>query len=60
MESFFSTLKIERTHRRNYDTREEAKADVFDYIEKFYNLRRLHSTLNYVSPAEFEKTAEMC
>jgi putative transposase len=59
MESFFSTLKTERTHRRSYVTREEAKADVFDYIERFYNLRRRHSTLGYVSPAEFEKSAGM-
>jgi putative transposase len=59
MESFFSTLKTERTHKRSYATREEAKADVFDYIERFYNLRRRHSTLGYVSPAEFEKSAGM-
>jgi putative transposase len=57
MESFFSTLKTERTHRRSYQTRDEAKADVFDYIERFYNLRRRHSTLGYLSPAEFEKSA---
>lgn len=60
MESFFSTLKTERTHRTNYQTRDEAKADVFHYIEQFYNLRRRHSTLGYVSPADFEKAAGMC
>ena len=54
MESFFSTLKIERTHRKNYHSRDEAKADVFDYIERFYNLRRRHSTLGYLSPADYE------
>ena len=55
MESFFSSLKTERTARKTYRTRSEAKADVFDYIECFYNTRRLHSTIGYVSPAQFEK-----
>ncbi len=55
MESFFSTLKTERTNRRRYATRDEARADVFDYIEGFYNPRRRHSTLGQVSPDEFEK-----
>jgi len=54
MESFFSSLKIERTDRRTYRTRDEAKADTFDYIERFYNPRRRHSTLGYLSPMEFE------
>jgi putative transposase len=55
MESFFSTLKIERVNRRGpYKTRKEAKADVFDYIECFYNPRRRHSTIGYVSPVNFE------
>jgi putative transposase len=55
MESFFSTLKIERVNRRGvYKTRQEAKADVFDYIECFYNPRRRHSTIGYVSPVNFE------
>lgn len=58
MESFFSTLKIERTHRKAYRTRDEAKADVFDYIERFYNPRRRHSTLGYLSPMEFEKQTQ--
>jgi putative transposase len=44
MESFFSSLKIERVNRRVYATRNEAKADVFDYVERFYNPRRRHST----------------
>jgi putative transposase len=56
MESFFSTLKMERTNRKRYRTREHAKADVFDYIERFYNPRRRHSTLGQVSPDQFEKT----
>lgn len=55
MESFFSTLKAERVNRRRYRTREEARADIFDYIERFYNPRRRHSTLGQVSPAEFER-----
>jgi len=56
MESFFSTLKIERTNRTDYRTRDQAKADVFDYIERFYNPRRRHSTLGYLSPVDFEKS----
>jgi putative transposase len=55
MESFFSSLKTERTERRTYRTRDDAKADVFDYIERFYNPRRRHSTLGYVSPIAFEE-----
>ena len=50
MESFFSSLKTERTARKTYRTREEAKADVFDYIERFYNAKRRHSTIGYISP----------
>jgi putative transposase len=57
MESFFSSLKTERTARRTYRTRDEARADVFDYLERFYNPRRRHSTLGYLSPAEFEMRA---
>jgi putative transposase len=55
MESFFSTLKIERVNRHHYRTRDEARADVFDYIERFYNTRRRHSTIGYLSPVNFEK-----
>ena len=60
MESFFSTLKTERTNRTVYQTRDQAKADVFTYIEQFYNLRRRHSTLDYMTPAEYEQAAGMC
>jgi putative transposase len=60
MESFFSTLKIERTNRTDYQTRNQARTDVVDYIECFYNLRRRHSTLGYVSPADYERAAGMC
>ena len=55
MERFFSSLKTERTARKTYRTRDQAKADVFDYIERFYNARRRHSTLGYLSPVQFEK-----
>ena len=55
MESFFSSLKTERTARKTYRTRNEAKADVFDYIERFYNAIRRHSTIGYLSPVEFER-----
>ena len=55
MESFFSTLKIERVNRRRYRARNEARADIFDYIERFYNPRRRHSTLGLISPMEFER-----
>ena len=59
MESFFSSLKTERTAAKIYRTRAQAKADVFDYIERFYNPRRRHSTLGYLSPMEFEMQAEL-
>jgi putative transposase len=55
MESFFSSLKTERTARRMYRTRDDAKADVFDYIERLYNPKRRHSTTGYLSPMEFER-----
>jgi putative transposase len=57
MESFFSTLKVERVYRRRYRTREEAKADLFDYMEGFYNPIRRHSTLGGLSPMQFEQNA---
>ena len=57
MESFFSSLKTERTARKTYRSGHEAKADVFDYIERFYNPKRRHSTLGYLSPMEFERKA---
>jgi len=57
MESFFSSLKTERTARKVYRTRDEARADVFDYIERFYNPQRRHSTLGYLSPIAFEEQA---
>jgi putative transposase len=53
-ESFFGTLKTELTHHRAYETRNEAKTDIFFYLEGFYNSRRRHSTLGYVSPDAYE------
>ena len=57
MESFFSSLKTERVGKKVYRTRAQAKADVFDYIECFYNPNRRHSTLGYLSPIDFELEA---
>lgn len=54
-ESFFGTLKIEQIYSRYYCSREEAKRDIVDYIEMFYNSKRRHSFIGYVSPIEFEK-----
>jgi transposase InsO family protein len=54
MESFWATLKTELVHRVDYATRAQARASVFEYIEAFYNRTRLHSTLGYVSPEQFE------
>jgi transposase InsO family protein len=55
MESFFGTLKSEWVHHRSYRTGEEARTDLFYYIEAFYNRRRLHSALGYVSPVTYEQ-----
>jgi putative transposase len=54
-ESFFGSLKTERVFDSSYSSREEARRDIVDYIEMFYNSRRRHSYLGYLSPAEFEK-----
>ena len=56
-ESFFSTLKIERVKRKVYRTCDQARADVFDYIERFYNPTRRHSTIGYLSPMQYEERA---
>ena len=57
MESFFATLKKELVHPLNFETREEARYCIFEYVETFYNRVRRHSSLGYVSPAEFESAA---
>ena len=54
-ESFFSTLKREQVDEQDYLTRQQAKTDIFSYIEGFYNPERRHSTLDYLSPAQFEQ-----
>jgi len=59
IESFFGTLKRELVYHRHYATREDAKRDIFEYIEVFYNRKRRHSTLGYDSPAEYEARAEV-
>jgi len=59
METFFKSLKTERTDRKVYRSRAQAKADVFDYIERIYNARRRHSTLGYVSPMQFEQQMQL-
>lgn len=57
MESFFSSLKQELTHHQPFATRDEARAEIFRYIEGFYNRQRLHSSLGYRSPEAFERLA---
>ena len=54
VESFFATLKRERVRRRKYRTRDEARADIFDYIERFYNRERRHGYVGNISPVEYE------
>jgi transposase InsO family protein len=54
MESFWSTLKLELIYRRDFATHHQARAEIFDYIEAFYNRQRLHSALDFLSPAQFE------
>ena len=54
MESFFHTLKTELVHHRQYATRQEAKRDIFAYIEGFYNRTRRHSAIGYISPIEMQ------
>jgi putative transposase len=59
MESFFSSLKTERIGNKTYRTRDQARADVFDYIERFYNPKRRHSTIGYLSPVESESRMKL-
>ena len=54
-ESFFASLKKELVHDEDYQTRQEARASIFEYIEIFYNNQRLHSSLGYVTPAAYEQ-----
>jgi transposase InsO family protein len=57
MESFFASLKTELVRGRSYRTRAEARREIFEYIEVFYNRRRMHSSLGYLSPVQFEALA---
>lgn len=59
VESFFASLKTELIYRRRFRTRQEAQTAIFAYIEGFYNQRRRHSTLGYLSPVEFERQASL-
>jgi transposase InsO family protein len=56
MESFFKTLKVERTNRLQYTSRDQARLDIVNWIEGFYNEKRLHSAIDYRSPADFERS----
>ena len=55
MTGFFSSLETERTARKVCRTRDQARADVFDHVERFYNPRRRHSTIGHLGPVEFER-----
>jgi putative transposase len=57
-ESFFKTLKSDLTDRRSWPNKAELRTAVFDYIETFYNRQRRHSSLDYLSPAEYEKITQ--
>ena len=59
VESFFASLKTELIHRRRFQTRQDAQAAIFSYIEGFYKRRRRHSTLGYRSPLEFEQESKL-
>jgi putative transposase len=53
-ESFFSSLKNEIVHHRDYHTRDQARSEIFEYIELFYNRKRIHQSLNYQTPVQYE------
>jgi len=59
MESFFGTLKMELIYGNRFKTRAEARQAVFEYIEIFYNRIRLHSSLGYMSPIEYEQSFKL-
>ncbi len=56
-ESFFHTLKVEKINRFRFKTRDEAKREIFKYIEMYYNRKRMHSSLGYKSPVDYEKVS---
>lgn len=55
VESFFATLKTEEVEGLRYQTRQQAKTSIFSYLEGFYNSKRRHSSLGYLSPNDFER-----
>jgi transposase InsO family protein len=57
MESFFHTLKVELVHQRRWATRDEARRDLFAFIEGYYNRQRIHSALGYITPEQAERNA---
>ena len=57
-ESFFATLECELIDRERFETREIARTRIFDYLEAFYNPRRRHSALDYLSPMEYERSCQ--
>jgi len=59
MESFFHTLKTEHVFFQNFETRDDAIQSIFEYVEVFYNRQRLHSTLGYLSPCDFERQEQL-
>jgi transposase InsO family protein len=58
MESFFASLKKELVHHEHYETRAQARASIFEYIEAFYNPTRRHSSLGYLSPLDYEQSGQ--
>ena len=57
MEGFFKTLKVERLHRSRYESRNQARLDIVDWIEGFYNRKRLHSSIDYKAPVDVERSS---
>ena len=58
-ESFFSTLKNELVHHVMYEDRDQARSAIFDYVELFYNRQRLHQSLGFITPANYEAMARV-
>ncbi len=58
-ESWFATLKLELVDRRSWATRAQLRRAVFEFVEVFYNRQRLHSSLNYLTPAEYEERSHL-
>lgn len=58
MESFFHTLKVELVHQRRWTTRDEARRDLFAYIERYFNRQRIHSALGFITPEQAERNAD--